>query len=64
MLDLIFENRIFDLGTVFGKSWGDADSLYHVLDLNIVSRFEKAADSIEARMEDDVDIIKEMQENQ
>ncbi|MBQ7647092.1 MAG: extracellular solute-binding protein [Clostridia bacterium] len=64
MLDLIFENRVFDLGAVFGTSWGGADKLYTQLDLNIVSRFEKAADSIEARMQDDVDIIKEMQENQ
>ena len=64
MLDLIFENRVFDLGAVFGPSWGGADKLYTVLDLNIVSRFEKAADAIEARMDDDVDIIKQMQEDQ
>ena len=61
MLDLIFENRVFDLGAVFSQSWGDAEKLYKVLDTNITSRFQRQKDSIEKRMNNDVQKIKEMQ---
>ncbi len=45
MLDIIFDNRHYDLGAIFGQSWNNADQLYQVLDTNIESRF-KAQESL------------------
>ncbi len=58
MLDIIFNNRHYDLGAVFGDSWGDVDTYYNVLDTNIKSRFEGIQDIVEADIEGTMNDIK------
>jgi ABC-type glycerol-3-phosphate transport system substrate-binding protein len=40
MLDIIFNNRHYDLGEVFGNSWNKPDELYQILDTAILPRFK------------------------
>ena len=59
MLDIIFDNRHYDLGAIFGQSWNNADSLYGTLDTNIKSRFEEKEELIKSLIESTVDDIKD-----
>jgi len=59
MLDIIFNNRHYDLGAVFGSSWNKVDELYHTLDTNIKSRFEEKQVLIESLIESTMDDIKD-----
>ena len=61
MLDIIFEQRVFDLGTAMGKAWGECVELYTVLDTNIESRFKAQVDTITANIEDTVEKIQKNQ---
>ena len=60
MLDIIFENRHYDLGTVFGSSWNRADELYSILDTDIKNRFEEKEYVIKALIECTMDDIVEI----
>ncbi len=40
MLDIIFNNRHYDLGEVFGASWNKVDELYQPLDTDVEVRFQ------------------------
>lgn len=57
MLDIIFNNRHYDLGTVFGNSWNKVDELYQPLDTNIQSRFQQQEGTIKALIESTIDDI-------
>ncbi|MBO7254236.1 MAG: hypothetical protein J6V36_02920, partial [Clostridia bacterium] len=59
MLDIIFNNRHYDLGAVFGKDWGEVDTYYNVLDTNIKSRFEGIQDVVEIKIGSTMESIKE-----
>jgi hypothetical protein len=57
MLDIVFQNRHYDLGAVFGDSWNSVDTLYAVMDTNIISRFEKIEDTVSALINKTVEDI-------
>jgi ABC-type glycerol-3-phosphate transport system substrate-binding protein len=59
MLDIIFDNRHYDLGAVFGQSWNNVDTLYQPLDTNIKSRFEEKETLIKNLIESTIDDIKD-----
>ncbi|MBE6648078.1 MAG: hypothetical protein E7614_00995 [Ruminococcaceae bacterium] len=59
MLDIIFNNRHYDLGAVFGMSWGNADDLYEVLDTNIESRFQEKESLIAGYIESTIQDIQD-----
>lgn len=59
MLDIIFNNRHYDLGTVFGNSWNKVDELYQPLDTNIKSRFEQQESTIKMLIESTVEDIQD-----
>jgi hypothetical protein len=63
MLDIIFNNRHYDLGEVFGNSWNKVDELYQPLDTDILSRFQAQESVIKnlisSTMEDIQDSIDE-----
>ena len=61
MLDIIFDNRHYDLGAVFGLSWNRVDTLYHPLDTNIKSRFEKNESILESLIESTIEDIQDAQ---
>jgi len=49
MLDIIFNNRVYDIGAVynFGNTWLDFIGLYSTLNRNYVSFYEKRASSVQ-----------------
>ncbi len=59
MLDIIFNNRHYDLGAVFGMSWNNADDLYEVLDTNIESRFQEKEALITSLIESTIQDIQD-----
>jgi|GEM_PF-283121 len=59
MLDIIFENRHYDLGTVFGSSWNRADELYSILDTDIKNRFEEKEEVIKVLMKSTINDVKD-----
>jgi hypothetical protein len=59
MLDIIFNNRHFDLGVVFGNSWGKVDELYQELDTNIESRFKQKEGTIKILIESTMEDIQD-----
>ncbi len=62
MLDIIFENRTFDLGVIYSSSWGDILATVNALEGNIASRIAAQAPAITARMTKSVNTIKAAQE--
>ncbi len=58
MLDIIFNNRHYDLGTIFGQTWNNVDTLYNELNTDIVSRFQKVQDVVSELISDTMDDIK------
>jgi hypothetical protein len=58
MLDIIFNNRHYDLGTIFGQTWNNVDTLYGELNTDIVSRFQQVQDVVSELIKDTMDDIR------
>ncbi len=61
MLDIIFENRTFDLGVIYSQAWGDVLATVNALEGNIAGRLASVTPAIIARMNKSVQKIKENQ---
>ncbi len=59
MLDIIFNNRHYDLGAVFGNSWNKVDELYQDLNTDILSRFQAQEAVIKSLIESTMEDIQE-----
>lgn len=59
MLDIIFNNRHYDLGTVFSTSWNRPDELYQVLDTNVEPRFKQQEAMIDMLIQSTVEDIQD-----
>ena len=59
MLDIIFNNRHYDLGAVFGGIWNNPTKLYTTLDTDIESRFKEQEEAIKVLIESTVEDIED-----
>ncbi len=60
MLDIIFNNRHYDLGCVYSNSWNRVDGLYSQLDTNIDNRFKQQEQVISALIESTLEDLKDL----
>jgi hypothetical protein len=59
MLDIIFNNRHYDLGEVFSNSWNKPEELYIPLDTDILTRFQRQEKVINDLIDDTIEDIKD-----
>ncbi len=57
MLDIIFDSRCYDLGSVF--NWGGVLSQFMTIDVNYVSRFDSIADAAQAALDETLEYFRD-----